>query len=150
MKLKDIEVGKEYAIGSEQYNERCEVLEVGVHGRVYSQYSMRGYRSEKANYVRITGSEARAARTFLRPWAEQAVINDARSKKHDANVAERKRVKRLHDAAEDLLEALKDMAALMDSLWESVPWGDTHDLDVTALNEAPMKARAAIKKAETP
>ena len=52
------------------------------------------------------------------------------------------------DLTPELLEALKDMEALMAKLWDSIPWRDTWDLPVQALNEAPIKARAAIAKAE--
>lgn len=54
---------------------------------------------------------------------------------------------RLIAAAPDLLEALEAMDALVESLWDSVPWGDTFNLDIRALNEVPGKARAAIAKA---
>lgn len=49
---------------------------------------------------------------------------------------------------DDLLEALKEMDALVESLWDSVAWGKTFNLDVSALNLAPSKAKAAIAKAE--
>jgi len=54
---------------------------------------------------------------------------------------------RLIAAAPDLLAALEGMDALVESLWKSVPWGDTFDLDVQALNEAPTRAKRAIAKA---
>lgn len=50
-------------------------------------------------------------------------------------------------AAPDLLDALEAMDALVENLWKAVPWGQTHDLDIVALNEAPLKAKRAIVKA---
>lgn len=55
---------------------------------------------------------------------------------------------RLIAAAPDLLEALKAYNALMDNLWKAVPWGKTFGLDIAALNLVPMRAKAAIAKAE--
>ena len=56
---------------------------------------------------------------------------------------------RLIAAAPDLLEALKKMDALMDMLWEAVPWGKTFNLDIAMLNEYPTIAKRAIAKATT-
>ena len=36
MRLKDIKVGEEYAVGSEGYNQPRKVVEVGVHGQVWN------------------------------------------------------------------------------------------------------------------
>lgn len=55
---------------------------------------------------------------------------------------------RLISAAPELLAALKEMADMMEMLWEAVPWGQTFNLDAKLLNEAPLHAKAAIAKAE--
>lgn len=55
---------------------------------------------------------------------------------------------RLIAAAPELLEALKGMTDLMDKLWKAVPWGQTFNLPVQELNEAPILAKRAIAKAE--
>jgi hypothetical protein len=52
-------------------------------------------------------------------------------------------------AAPDLLAALQQMDALVESLWPSIPWGKTFNLNVQALNEAPIAAKRAIAKALT-
>lgn len=50
-------------------------------------------------------------------------------------------------AAPDLLEAAKAIDALLENLFESVPWGETFGVDMKALNEAPIALKAAIAKA---
>jgi hypothetical protein len=64
------------------------------------------------------------------------------------NVKRADEIARLRDINADLLEALKRMDALIESLWDSVPWGQTFRLPVQELNEAPIQARRAIAKAE--
>ena len=55
---------------------------------------------------------------------------------------------RLIAAAPELLAALIAMDDLVESLWPSVDWGKTFNLDIAALNSAPLKAKAAIAKAK--
>lgn len=43
-----------------------------------------------------------------------------------------------------LLAAAEAMDALMENLWQAVPWGKTFNLDVAALNTAPMRLKRAI------
>lgn len=66
----------------------------------------------------------------------------------EALASMRSELRRLREINAELLEALKAMDALVESLWKSVNWANTFDLDVRALNEAPIAARAAILKAE--
>ena len=54
----------------------------------------------------------------------------------------------LKELVKELLEGCKGMVDLMDKLWDSVPWGDTFNLSVQELNEAPIAASVAIAKAE--
>lgn len=109
MKLKDIKVGEDYAVGSEQFSQCRTALEVGVHGQVSTQGGWRRVRSAKPNYVKVGHDTFKAARSFLRPWAEQVVINEAARVERAASTAVRARVRRLRDAAPDLLKALKDV-----------------------------------------
>lgn len=51
---------------------------------------------------------------------------------------------RLIAAAPDLFAALQRMDALVESLWKSIPWGETFNLDIAALNEAPLAAKRAL------
>lgn len=53
-----------------------------------------------------------------------------------------------YEAAPDLLKALEQMDALVESLWKSVPWGQTFNLDIQALNEVPLAAKRAIARAK--
>jgi hypothetical protein len=57
---------------------------------------------------------------------------------------------RLIDAAPDLYAALRRMDALVDGLWKSIPWGQTFDLDIAALNEAPTAAKRALALLDKP
>lgn len=50
-------------------------------------------------------------------------------------------------AAPELLEALERADALIENLWKAVPWGQTHGLDIMALNEVPSAMKRAIAKA---
>jgi hypothetical protein len=46
--------------------------------------------------------------------------------------------------ADALFEALAKADALIDNLWTSVPWGQTHNLDIAALNEVPPQMKRAL------
>lgn len=48
----------------------------------------------------------------------------------------------------DVLKALKAADALIDNLWEAVPWGQTFNLDIAALNTVPPMIKQAIADAE--
>ncbi len=135
MKLKDIEVGEDYAVGSESFNQRGTVLEVGVYGQVWAAGGFRRVTSARPNYVQLVGHRKfRSPRTFLRPWAEQEVINAELLVKSKARVAEKERTERLRDAAPELLEAAKLALEEVDfSHWGS---------------EAELALIAAIEKAE--
>lgn len=54
----------------------------------------------------------------------------------------------LKDAAPELLAACEDMKKLIESLSDSIPWGDTFNLDIKLLNEAPIRCGRAISKAK--
>ena len=138
MKLKDIKVGEDYAVGSDTYSQRATVVEVGVHGRV--MHGFHSLPSTHANYVKVRFSngisQTVVSRSVLRPWSEQEVVNSKRAVKRAERNAERDRVKRLHAAAPDLLEALKALA-------------DDHEHGATGtLRQDHLRAaRAAIAKA---
>lgn len=138
MKLKDIKVGEEYAVGTQKYNHRGTAVEVGIRGRVMHGYHMAD--SEKADYVRLSRDgrpdSVVPCRQVIRLWSEQAPINAAKKAESDARFAERKRVKRLHEAAEDLLEAAKSIIADWDITGAPRPGTRTHPL------------RAAVARAE--
>lgn len=55
---------------------------------------------------------------------------------------------RLIAAAPELLAAAIEMQALIENLMKAVPWGKTFDLDIAALNTAPIHLAAAIAKAK--
>ena len=112
MRLSDIKVGEEYAVGSEGYNQRRKVLEVGVHGRVFSGFSH--HKSEHANYVRVVQQDYQAetivtSRSILRLWSEQVPITAANDKKAKKRAVANKRRGDLADAAPAMLEALRGM-----------------------------------------
>jgi hypothetical protein len=54
---------------------------------------------------------------------------------------------RLIEAAPDLLAACIRANALLDNLMKSVPWGQTHDLDIAGLNEVMCQLPKVIHKA---
>ena len=49
---------------------------------------------------------------------------------------------------DELLAAAKRMDALMEGLWDAVPWESTVGLDVALVHEAPLALKRAIAKAE--
>ena len=51
-------------------------------------------------------------------------------------------------AVDELLAAAKRMDALMEGLWDAVPWESTVGLDVALVHEAPQALKRAIAKAE--
>lgn len=117
MKLKDIKVGEDYAVGSESYSRRGTVLEVGVKRKVSDASGFHLYDSTRADSVlvihppwterdRPTRAYV-ACRQVLRPWAEQEKINtelrEISAKIGAANAAKR----RLEAAAPDMLAALR-------------------------------------------
>ena len=53
-----------------------------------------------------------------------------------------------HAAVDELLAAAKRMDALMEGLWDAVPWESTVGLDVALLHEAPEALKRAMAKAE--
>jgi len=54
---------------------------------------------------------------------------------------------RLFAASPELLEAAQEVDALIENLFNAVPWGKTFGLDIKALNEAPTKLKRAIARA---
>ncbi len=64
--------------------------------------------------------------------------------------AEMERLSAAKDEVRQLREALTDMLALIDMLWEAVPWGKTFNLDVKLLNEAPIRARETLAPSAAP
>lgn len=51
-------------------------------------------------------------------------------------------------AAPTMLKALERADALIENLWKAVPWGQTADLDIAALNEVPGEIKRAIVAAK--
>lgn len=64
---------------------------------------------------------------------------------HNARLA--KQIVREHNINPELLAALKRMDGLVEKLWKSVPWGQTFNLPVQELNEAPLEAKRVIQRA---
>lgn len=60
------------------------------------------------------------------------------------NARTARQVVREHNVHAELLAALRRMDGLVEKLWKSVPWGQTWDLPVQELNEAPNQAKRAI------
>jgi len=86
MKMRDIEVGKEYAVGNtDRYTVRAVVLETVLYRTVSDRYSFRGRRSSRPDGVRVAYLNADGERvrekvepqSFVRrPWAEQEELNE--------------------------------------------------------------------------
>lgn len=76
MKLKDIEVGKEYA---DSYSEKVTVLETGVYGRVYHPGAFSTFQSERADYVKVKKRSGRTdeihCRSIKHDWKTQEKID---------------------------------------------------------------------------
>ena len=76
MKLKDIEVGKEYA---DSYNQKVTVLEIGVYGKVFHSGAFSTFRSEHAHYVKVlktSGYEEEVhCRSIMHDWETQEKID---------------------------------------------------------------------------
>ena len=96
MKMKDIVVGEDYAVGSERYNERATVVDKGnLERRVYSG---RGHSHTSTGAgVRISKTRWGGKRAFeeivppnkiVRPWAEQERIK-AEQRKVDQAIDQR-------------------------------------------------------------
>ena len=97
MKLKDIEVGKEYA---DTYGDKVLVLEVGVYGKVYPDSRwVSTVRSNRKDYVRVESNYERLlhCRTIKHDWETQERINKAQGEIKDDKRAE---VSRLWDILE--------------------------------------------------
>ena len=98
MKLKDIEVGKEYA---NTYGNKIVVLEVGVYGRIFPHRMVSGCRSDHKHYVRIKTEwdheEPVHYRSIVRTWEQQEKIDKADAEIRDGKRAE---VSRLWDILE--------------------------------------------------
>ncbi len=155
MKLKDIEVGKEYAVGTEDWHTRVIVLEIGVYGSVpVGGMSVQSRRSPYKHFVRVQnasgGESGSHYREFLRPWSEQETIDHRKRIRTDAIDTERARVERLHDAAEDLLEALRPFAEMSEVLREGwVISGPNESGELRQItSEDLQRAAAAIQQAE--
>ncbi len=147
MKMKDIRVGEDYAVGSESYSQRKTVLKVGVYGRVSSPGGWSTHTSDKPNYVQLVGhKDFRVARTILRPWAEQEVINAERLAQSHARAVEKKRVRRLSDVAPELLEVLKELLEKGDFYGSAIEL-DTGHLSIDG-HEWEERARTIVAKAE--
>ena len=76
--------------------------------------------------------------------AEGITLAVAYDLRRDADGTEEYANARLITAAPALYEALKRMDALVEGLWKCIPWGKTFDLDIAALNEAPLAAKRAL------
>ncbi len=76
MKLKDIEVGKEYA---DSYHEKVTVLETGVYGRVFHSGAFSTFRSEHKHYALVRKpsghEEAVHCRSILHDWETQEKLD---------------------------------------------------------------------------
>lgn len=89
MKIKDIEVGKEYA---DAYGYKLFILEVGVYGTVFHGRMVSGSRSSHKHYVRVrtrTGfKDTRHFRSIVRTWEAQEKIDKADGVVRDGERAE--------------------------------------------------------------
>ena len=87
MKLKDIEVGKEYANSDEQ---KVTVLEVGVYGQVDDVRGVGSFESERADYVRVEGPYAKDiihCRSIVHDWETQEKRDKEKEKESSLGVA---------------------------------------------------------------
>ena len=89
MKLKDIEVGKEYA---NSYTEKVTVLETGLYGDVFHSGAFSTFRSEHAHYVKVQGPFGDPVvihcRSVIHDWKTQEKID--REKEEEASHGEAK------------------------------------------------------------
>lgn len=139
MKLADIEVGQDYAIGSNRGDvypeaEKGTVLEVGVHGRI-----PRGYRSVWSTHptfvkVQIQRRSRRDGQLWIRvipanqilePWDEEALQlalhrQEERHKKTEIRHAVTRKAQQLHAALLEVRGILSRDAFLHDALVEAV------------------------------
>lgn len=89
MKLKDIEVGKEY---SNSYEQKVLVLEVGVYGQVYPDHRwVHSVQSDRKDYVLVRTpydhEERLHCRSIKHDWETQEKIDKSREKKEKQGTA---------------------------------------------------------------
>lgn len=124
MKLKDIKVGEEYAVGTRSHARKMLVLEVGVHGTVYDGFS--SYKSERTDYVRVTdggpySERVVPCRQVLKPWDEYAHDDLAKKRARNAEAARAKRLELSAPEMYDILDTLEnDAGAIPAALWERI------------------------------
>jgi len=106
MKLKDIQVGVDYAVGSEEFCGRATVLEKGLkrHVQTGARWDYHGHTSSRADSVKVrwVDGPGRAVREtleapqrFLRTWAEQEPIQTAKADAAAERQGREARVKKL-------------------------------------------------------
>src|SRR6266478_3746458 len=91
------------------------------------------------------------SRSISNSTERQRPLTPGNSKKEHNNdpnwKGDRKVTNEEQEAFDEMYDALVAFSDLMQSLWESVPWGQTSNLDVTALNTVPGQAQKAILRA---
>jgi hypothetical protein len=128
MKLSEIEVGKEYAYGTDRqsgslygvYGDRVTVTAVGVHYRVTPPGMFRSQLSDKPIGVEVrweddkrSGIDCVSARKILMPWDEYEVEKAAAKKKRLDDAKRRNAARNEAEALTDRLVATQD--------WETPP-----------------------------
>ena len=81
---------------------------------------------------------------------ERVIVTTADGETEVCGIVERESDARLIAASPELYAALKRMDALVEGLWKSIPWGQTFNLDIAALNEAPLAAKRALALVDGP
>ena len=88
MKLKDIEVGKEYA---DSYGEKVTILETGLYGNVFHSGAFSTFRSEFAHYVKAQGPYGGPrlihCRSIIHDWETQEKNDKEREEEASHGIA---------------------------------------------------------------
>lgn len=148
MKLRDIKVGEDYAVGTDSYASQRTVLEVGVYGQVW--YGWSRHTSEHPHYVRVespSGAEDIVHyRQVIEPWEAYKVKSDRQRAERENKLAEKRRRQHLAEVAPEILEAASILVA--NALLEPDPTrGYITDCYVVPLDDVDA-LRAAIAKAK--
>lgn len=135
MRIKDIVVGEEYAVGPNDGDaERARVVKKGVYGRVFHGGYVHSAQSERPDYVDVimmwggtyTSQRTVPCRHVRRLWTEHVPLHEAEQERR-RKISETQRLKRaMQRHSEQLLAALEPFAHFANQ-WEAQPLGRYDD-----------------------